>query len=194
MHGTSRSSSGGKSEPGRKTVRGTVFPANARVGQQGSLTYVWAERGSRPRAPHDQRYVSAYLFGAVCPARGVGAALVLLHVNIAAIDLHLAEISSQIAPGAHAVITLDVAGWHLPGRDLLVPENISLLPLPPYSPEPNPVENIWQYLRQNYLANRVLDTYDAILGACCDAWNALAGMPDTIRSIATRDWAKEVST
>ena len=84
MHEESPSSSGGKSEPGQKTVRGTVFPANARVGQQGSLTYVWAERGSRPRAPHDQRYVSAYLFGAVCPARGVGAALVLPHVNIAA--------------------------------------------------------------------------------------------------------------
>jgi transposase len=66
--------------------------------------------------------------------------------------------------------------------------------LPPYSPELNPVENIWQYLRQNHLANRVFDTYDAILDACCDDWNALAGMPDTIRSIATREWAKEVST
>lgn len=189
MHGTSRSSSGGKSEPGQKTVRGTVFPANARVGQQGSLTYVWAERGSRPRAPHDQRYTSAYLFGAVCPARGVGAALVLPGVNIAAMNLHLAEISSQVALGAHAVITLDGAGWHRPGGGLVVPDNISLLPLPPYAPEFNPVENIWQYLRQNYLGNRVFDTYGAILDACCDAWNALAGMPDTIRSIATRPGA-----
>ena len=81
-----------------------------------------------------------------------------------------------------------------PGGDLVLPDNISLLPLPPYSPELNPVENIWQYLRQNHLANRVFDTYDAILDACCDAWNALTGMPDTIRSIATREWAKEVST
>lgn len=103
-------------------------------------------------------------------------------------NLHLAEISSQVAPGAHAVITLDGAGWHRPGGALVVPENISLLPLPPYSPELNPVENIWQYLRQNYLANRIFETYDAILGACCDAWNALVGMPDTIRSIATREW------
>jgi transposase len=118
---------------------------------------------------------------------------VLPHVNIAAMNLHLAEISFQVALGAHAVITLDGAGWHRPGGDLVVPENISLLPLPPYSPELNPVENIWQYLRQNYLANRVFDTYDDILDACCDAWNALAGMPDTIRSIATREWAKEVS-
>jgi len=134
-HGTSRSSSGGKSEPGQKTVRGTVFPANARIGQQGSLTCVRAERGSRPRAPHDQRTTSALLFGAVCPARGVGAALVLPGVNIAAMNLHLAEISSQIAPGAHAVITPGGAGWHRPGGGLVVPDNISLLPLPPYSPE-----------------------------------------------------------
>ena len=84
--GTSRSISGGKSEPGQKTVRGTVFPANARVGQQGSLTCVRAGRGSRPRAPHDQRYTSACLFGALCPARGVGAARVLPAVNIAAMN------------------------------------------------------------------------------------------------------------
>ena len=70
-------------------------------------------------------------------------AFVLPHVNIAAMNLHLAEISSQIAPGAHAVITLDGAGWHRPGGDLVVPENISLLSLPPYSPELNSVENIW---------------------------------------------------
>jgi len=139
------------------------------------------------------RTTSAWLFGAVCPARGVGAALVLPGVNIAAMNLHLAEISSQAAPGAHAVMTLAGAGWHQPGGALVVPGNISLLPLPPYSPELNPVENIWQYLRQNYLANRVFETYDAILDACCDAWNALVGLPDTLRSIATREWAKEVN-
>ncbi len=162
-----------------------LWQDEARVGQHGSLTYVWAERGSRPRAPHDQRYTSAYLFGAVCPARGVGAALVLPGVNTAAMNLHLAEVSAQVTPGAHAVITLDGAGWHRPGGALIVPDNISLLALPPYSPELNPVENIWQYLRQNYLANRIFDTYDAILDACCDAWNALVALPDTIRSIVT---------
>ncbi len=113
-------------------------------------------------------------------------------------NLHVAEISSQVAPGAHAVITLDGAGWHRPGGGLVVPDNISLLPLSPYSPEPNPpdrqwVENIWQYLRQNYLANRVFDTYGAILDACCETWIALVGVPDTIGSIATGDWARDVS-
>jgi transposase len=164
----------------------------ARVGQQGSLTYIWADKGSRPRAPRDQRYDWAYIFGAVCPARGVGAALVLPVVSTEAMNLHLAEISTQVAPGAHAVITLDGAGWHQPGEKLRLPDNISLLPLPPYSPELNPVENIWQFLRQNHLANRVFDHYDAIVDACCDAWNALTAAPDTIRSIATRPWAEAV--
>ena len=93
----SLSNSGGKSEPGKKTVRGTVFPANARVGQQGSLTYIRAAKGSRPRVSRDQRRASAYLFGAVCPARGVGAALVLPCANIEAMNLHLAEISRRVA-------------------------------------------------------------------------------------------------
>ena len=107
-------------------------------------------------------------------------------------NLHLAEISGQVASGAHAVVILDGAGWHQTGGQLRVPDNISLLSLPPYSPELNPVENIWQFLRQNYLANRVYDTYEAIVDACCDAWNALAAMPDRITSIATRAWAAAV--
>ncbi len=164
----------------------------ARIGQQGSLTYVWADKGSRLRAPRDQRYAWAYLFGAVCPERGIGAGLVLPFVNTEAMNLHLAEISRTITPGAHCLLTLDGAGWHQTGGDLVLPDNISLLSLPPYSPELNPVENIWQFLRQNYLANRVFDTYNAIVTACCDAWNALTAAPDTIRSIATREWAMAV--
>jgi transposase len=165
----------------------------ARVGQQGSLTYVWADKGSRPRAPRDQRYDWAYLFGAVCPARGAGAGLVLPFVNTEAMNLHLAEISAKVMPGAHAVIPLDGAGWHQTGGKLNLPDNISLLPLPPYSPELNPVENIWQFLRQNHLANRVFDTYTGIVDACCEAWNALIAAPDKIRSIATRSWAEAVN-
>ena len=170
----------------------------ARVGQQGSLTYRWAEQGSRPPAPRDQRYSWAYLFGAVCPARGIGAGLVLPQANALAMNLHLAEISTLVTPGAHAVITLDGAGWHKLGGRLVVPPNISLLHLPPYSPEPRsasrlkPVENVWQFLRQDFLSNRVFDTYDAIVDACCEAWNALVAAPDRIRTIASRDWAGTV--
>ncbi len=74
------------------------------------------------------------------------------------------------------------------------PHNISLLPLPSYSPELNPVKNVWQFLRQNHLANRGFATYDAIVDACCDAWNALVAAPDAVRSIASREWAKPVNS
>ena len=108
-------------------------------------------------------------------------------------NLHLAEVSRCVAPGAHAVVTLDGAGWHQIGGALRVPDNISLLPLPRYSPELNPVENIWQFLRQNHLANRVYETYEAIVDACCEAWNVLAAAPESITSIASRSWADPVT-
>jgi len=75
-----------------------------------------------------------------------------------------------------------------------VPSNISLLPLPPCSPELNPTENIRQFLRQNFLSNRVFDSYRAIVDACCDAWNKLIATPDRIRTIGTRAYARTVSS
>ena len=136
----------------------------------------------------------AYLFGAVCPARGVGAGLVLPHANVHAMNLHRQEISTQVSQGGFAVLTLDGAGWHQLGDRLVVPDNIGLLHLPPYSPELNPVENIWEFLRGNDLSNRIYATYEAIVDACCDAWNKLIASPDRIRSIASRDWAKTVTS
>ena len=168
------------------------FQDEARVGQQGPLTRVWARRGTRPRAPRDRRYTWAYLFGAVCPERAIGAGLVLPYANTEAMTLHLAEIARAVTPGAHAVLVLDGAGWH-GGKDLLVPDNVTLLALPPYAPELNPVENIWQYLRQNQLSLRVWPDYDAIVATCCEAWNALMAMPDRLASITRREWAKAVS-
>jgi transposase len=162
----------------------------ARIGQQGALTRVWAERGSRPAAPKDCRYAWAYLFGAVCPARGVGAGLVLPAANARAMSLHLAEISSQVAPGAHAVVVMDGAGWHQTGGELRVPPNITPLHLPPYAPELNPVENVWAFLRSNKLSNRVFESYDTILDACADAWNWPTAQPERITTIASRPWAQ----
>ena len=161
----------------------------ARVGQQGTLARLWARKGTRPRAPKDCRYAWAYIFGAVCPARATGAALVMPYANTGAMSDHLAEIARHVSPGAHAILVVDGAGWHS-SRDLVVPANITLLTLPPYSPELNPVENIWQFLRQNHLANRVFESYDAIVGACCEAWNALIEIPERVASITSRDWAK----
>jgi hypothetical protein len=169
------------------------FQDEARVGQQGTLARVRARRGTRPRAPRDRRYTRAYLFGAVCPERAVGAALVLPHADAAATGLHLAEIGRHVAPGAHAVVVLDRAGRHGAGG-LAVPGNVTLLPLPSYAPELNPVENVWEYLRQNKLSHRVWPDYDAIVATCCDAWNWLAAAPDRLASITRREWARAVSS
>lgn len=164
------------------------FQDEARVGQKNKITRRWARRGTRPSAPHDQRTQSAYIFGAICPAEGKGAGLVMPHCDTPAMTAHLAEISATVAPGAHAVVILDQAGWHM-SKALVVPDNITLLPLPPRSPELNPVENIWQYLRENWLSNRVFRGYEDILALCCDAWNRLTDRPWKIMSIGLRDWA-----
>ena len=115
-----------------------------RVGQKNGLVYQWAKKGARPPQPKDQRYANAYVFGAVCPARDTGAALVLPFADTAAMQLHLNEISRRVAAGAHAVLILDKAGWHTTHK-LRAPGNISLLHLPSASPELNPTENIWQF-------------------------------------------------
>ena len=117
------------------------FADEARIGQKNKITRRWARRGTRPAAPTDQRTASAYIFGAICPALGKGAALVLPRCNTAAMNLQLAEIAQAIAPRAQAVLLVDQAGWHLSHR-LVIPPNITLVPLPPKCPEPNPVENI----------------------------------------------------
>ncbi len=161
---------------------------SARVGQQGTLTRIWAKCGTRPRIKRDRRFTWAYLFGAICPARRTGAALVMPAVSIDAMNKHLAEISKCVSVSAIALLILDGAGWH-GSPHLVVPENIVLLPLPAYAPELNSIENIWDYLRSNFLSHCVWDTYEAILDACCDAWNALIATPDVIASIGTREWA-----
>jgi hypothetical protein len=131
------------------------FQDEARVGQQGNLKNIWAPRGSRPRAVRDNRRDSVYLFGALCPGRAVGAAVIMPAANSEAMGIHLAEISTQVAPGAHAVVLCDGAGWHQTGGALKLPSNLSLLPIPPYSPELNPMENVWDYLRGNQLSHQI---------------------------------------
>jgi hypothetical protein len=163
------------------------FQDEARVGQQGTLTRIWARRGTRPRKPRDTRYKWSYIFGAACPARGTAAGLILPYVNAEAMGLHLDEIAKAVAPGAQALLILDGAGWHS-AKALAVPDNITLLKLPPYAPELNPKENVWAYLRSNKLAISVFDSYDDILDKCQDAWNFFVNDPDRIRSITQRDW------
>ena len=121
------------------------FADEARVGQKNKITRRWAKRGTRPSAPRDQRTASTYIFGALCPKRGKGAALILPACNTEAMNLHLAEIAAAVEPAAHAVLLVDQAGWHRSTR-LVVPANVTIITLPPKCPELNPVENVWLLL------------------------------------------------
>jgi len=103
-------------------------------------------------------------------------------------NLHLAAISADITPGRHAALLLDQAGWHLSAQ-LIVPDNITIVPLPPKCPELNAQENVWQFMRQNWLSNRVFLDVDDLVDQCCYAWNRLEDQPWKIMPIGTRDWA-----
>lgn len=158
------------------------------MGQKNKIARRWAKRGTRPSAPHDQRTASAYIFGAICPGQGKGAGLVLPFCNTGTMNLHLAEIAQAVAADAHAVLLMDQAGWHITDK-LIVPENISIVSLPAKCPELNPVENVWQFMRQNWLSNRVFQSDEDIVDHCCKAWNKLVDQPTRIKSIGHRTWA-----
>ena len=136
----------------------------------------------RPPGLADQRFASVYLFAACRPGTDQAFALALPEATTASMSLFLARFAQELAPGVHAVLLLDRAGWHV-ARGLSVPANVTLLPLPPYSPELNPVERVWLYLRERYLSHRVLDGYAAVLEAACRAWNALLGEPGRLTSL-----------
>ncbi len=102
--------------------------------------------------------------------------------------MHLEEIAFHVAPRAHAVVLLDQAGWHS-SVELVVPPNITLMPLPPRCPELNPVENVWQFMRDNWLSNRIFKSYDDVVDHCCHAWNKLADQPWRIMTLGLRNWA-----
>jgi hypothetical protein len=164
------------------------FQDEARVGQKGSLSYIWAPIGSRAAMVRDNRHDTAYIFGSICPARAVGAAVITPAANTECMNLHLDEISTQVAPGSIAALICDGAGWHQRAGGIKLPDNIVLLPLPPYAPELNSMENVWDYLRANKLSAGVWDTYEEIVQACADAWNWLVNDPDRICSLGHREW------
>jgi hypothetical protein len=164
------------------------FQDETRIGQKNPQVRVWARKGTRPRQPADQRPQSAYLFGAVAPERGTGAAVVMPKANTRAMQLHLEEISRRVAAGHHGVVVMDQASWHTTDKPR-VPDNLSILLLPPRSPEINPIETLWEYLRQNYLSNRVFESSTEIVDACAGAWNALADTPGKMANITERSRA-----
>ena len=158
-----------------------------RVGQKNKLTYRWARKGSRPRAIHDQRTQSTYLFGAVCPERGAGAALVLARLQHRGHAAPSRRNRNESHPPAHTPFSFSIKLDDTAPKTSRLPKNISLLPL--RAPELNPQENIWQFMQANWLSNRIFKSFDEIVDHCCYAWNTLIDQPWKIMSIARRDWA-----
>ena len=154
----------------------------ARVGQEGRTCHRWYERGIRPPGLADRRFDSLYLFAACRPGTDQAFALALPEATTASMGLFLERFAQELGPGVHAALVLDRAGWHV-SRRLAVPDSLTLVPLPPYSPQLNPVERIWLYSRERFLSHRVLDGYTAVLDAACRAWNALAAEPGRLASL-----------
>ena len=161
----------------------------SRIGQQGSLSRVWAEKGTRPRVVRQRQFLSTYLFGAVCPEKDKGCALILPEVNTGMMQLHLDLISQTVDENCHGIIIMDQASWHTT-EALVIPSNISLVSLPPYSPELNPLEQVWQNLRKKKLSNTSYKNYEDILDACSDAWNSFVDEEGVIRNLCSRAWAR----
>ena len=149
------------------------------------MTTVWAEKGSRPQAVRQTEYDWCYLFAAVNPLTGESSAMLAPTVNTELMNIHLQWIGQQVGPDKHVVLVLDGAGWHV-ANALQVPENITLLRLPPYSPELNCIERVWAYLRSHYLSNRVYEDHDHLTQAGRDAWNSLTEAD--LRSICHTKW------
>lgn len=183
-----------------RTVREAVEPKGgrvrvmwmdeARIGQQGTLTTVWALTGSRPTAVKQTKYEWAYLYAAVEPATGFSSAIIAPEVNTGTMGSFLDVLSSEVEAGDFVVLLMDQAGWHK-ARALRVPDNIVILYLPPKSPELNPVENLWHYMRSHYLSNRAYDDYDHIKDAATTAYRALT--PDVLKSVCRCDYVERAS-
>ena len=160
----------------------TYFQDEARFGQKGTITRVWARRGSRPRAVRQTGFSSLYVLAAVCAATGAMSAVIMPTLNTEVVNLFLEQFSRELPAGVHAVLIWDGAGFHT-GEDVVVPSNVSLIQLPPYSPELNPVENLWHYLRAHHWSNRPYRDYDALQEEAVRSLCAVREDTETIKTI-----------
>jgi transposase len=158
------------------------YQDEARFGQHGTLTRIWAKVGSRPRAIRQTQYDYLYLFTAVCPETGEASGLITASINIDSMNAFLKQLSNELPKEVHAAVVLDRAGWHTSPK-LKVPDNVSLIYLPPKSPELNPTENLWHYLRSHYWSNRLYKTWEDLKTAATTAWRAVCLVSSLIQSI-----------
>jgi hypothetical protein len=160
----------------------------ARIGQTGRNCRRWYQKGKRPTGLKDQRHTAVYLFGAVCPERDTAFGLVLPLVSTGAMQAFLDQLSEQVATDAQALLLMDRAGWHC-ANDLVIPDNITPVFLPPYSPELNSIERLWLYLKERFLSHRLRTDYDAIVDAVCQARQRVTSDTGRIKSLCSRKWA-----
>jgi len=165
-----------------------MFMDEARRGQKGTLTRLWARRGTRPRVVRQTKYKWTYMYGAVEPSTGNHFGMIASCVDTEMMGLFLYWLSKTVAEGEHVLLIMDGAGWHISGK-LRVPENITIKILPPYSPELNPVELVWLWLGEHQLSNRTFADQAELDLACTDAWNSLT--TDRIRSLCKVGWMPE---
>ena len=139
-------------------------------------------RGSRPRTLRQTKYEWLYVIGAVCPQTGQSVGLLSPTINTDMMSSFFEQFAAEVSSNIHVVMVWDQAGFHT-SKNLKIPANVTIVPLPPYSPELNPVENLWHYLRSHYWSNRIYADYDALRIAACDAWQQVCLEPAMLRSI-----------
>lgn len=163
----------------------------ARVGQKGRNARVWYERGKRPIALTDKRFEWAYIYAAVRPGTDDAFAFVMPLVSTEAMAAFLEEFSKSLPDGVHAALVLDRAGWHVATK-LAVPGNVTLVHLPPYSPELNPVERVWLFMRERFLSHRLFDDAKAIFEGCCKAWRDLTAETGRLSSLTDYPYLRAI--
>ena len=159
----------------------------ARIGQQGSLCRIWTKRGSRPRKVKQRQFLSTYIYGAACHATGKSCGLILPYAKSDGMEIFLKELRASAADDRYIALIVDNAGWHV-AKELKVPDGITLIPLPSYSPELNAIEQIWEWLRNHHLSNQCFDSYEHIVETACEAWNSISIDSELIKSIIHREW------
>jgi transposase len=160
----------------------TYFQDEARFGQKGTMARVWARRGSRPTVPRQHQYDYLYVFAAASDETGDAVAMISPRVDTGIMNLFLHRFSQSLSPDVHAVMILDQAGWHV-SKELVTPSNVTLIYLPPRSPELNPIENLWHWITSHYWSNRVHADYESMLGAADAAMATTIADRERIKSI-----------
>jgi len=158
------------------------FEDESRFGQQGTTTNIWARKGSRPTAVRQTEYQYLWVFGAVCPETGHAEGLLSPRLSTEVVNVFLEQFSVSLPADEHAVLIWDGAGFHT-SHSLRVPQNVTLLQLPAYSPELNPIENLWHYLKSHYWSNRAYADYDQLEAAAIDAWRRAVLNPDLMKTV-----------